>query len=354
MREHRWETREPVSFEALLRQCRRLREAGVPVRSADQVGACYFEEFWVDRLEDICRLDPWPIDEVTLIEIHEAWAGDFFVLAGRHHELYREHASMEAYLSISHPWRIPLPGDLTAHHREAMFWVGFRDTHGFIRIRLVPTEILTPGEGGQDSRRDVWVNERAEALAAALDALDMPLFVDWSEGAPTVGSAEPGCRISGSWPDAFGPCQFEYVIEDRYALLVPAARLVERLGARPAVLRTYLSGWPPDALAAFRALQPTAKLLYRGFVHAGLSDLPDIADAVAPRGRVVATLGELSTAGMLENGRDAYAVIGAVGSQKGFTLEVRLNRLPLSRAETESWLEALIAAPVSYAPLSGY
>jgi hypothetical protein len=120
------------------------------------------------------------------------------------------------------------------------------------------------------------------------------------------------------------------------------------------VLRTYLSGWPPDALAAFRALQPTAKLLYRGFVHAGLSDLPDIADAVAPRGRVVATLGELSTAGMLENGRDAYAVIGAVGSQKGFTLEVRLNRLPLSRAETESWLEALIAAPVSYAPLSGY
>jgi hypothetical protein len=219
---------------------------------------------------------------------------------------------------------------------------------------VVPKEILTPGEGGQDSRRDLWVNERAEALAAALDALEMPLFVDWSEGAPTVGSAEPGCRISGSWPDAFGPCQFEYVIEDRYALLVPAARLVERLGARPAVLRTFLSGWPPDALAAFRALQPSAKLLHRGFVHAGLEDLSAIADAVAPRGRVVATLGELSTAGMLPDGRDAYAVIGAVGSHTGFTFEVRLNRLPLSRAETESWLESLIGAPVSYAPLSGY
>ncbi|MFZ5875999.1 MAG: hypothetical protein ACOYXU_06270 [Nitrospirota bacterium] len=354
MREHRWETRESVGFDELLRRCRRLRDAGVPVRSADHVGACYVEEFWVDRVGDIRRLDSWPIDEVTLIEIDDAWAGDLFVVAGRHHELYRQRASMEAYLSISHPWRIPLAVDLAAHQREAMFWVGFRDTHGFIRIRLIPTDILTPGEGERDPRRDQWVSERADALAAALDALDLSLFVDWSEGAPMVGSAEPGCRIAGSWPDAFGPCQFEYVLEDRYALLVPAARLVDRLGARPAVLRTYLSGWPPDALAAFRALQPTATLLYRGFVHASLDDLPDIADAVAPRGRVVATLGEFSTAGMIPHGRDAYAVIGAVGSHSGFTFEVRLNRLPLSRGDTEGWLEDLIGAPVSYAPLGGY
>jgi hypothetical protein len=351
MREHRWETREPVEFDDLLRLCRRLRDAGVAVRPADQVGACYFEEFWVDRLEELRRLEPWPIDEVTLIEIDEAWAGDFFVLAGRHHELYRERASMEAYLSISHPWRIPLAGELTAHHREAMFWVGFRDTHGFIRIRLVPTEILTPGEGGQDARRDHWVTERADALAAALEALELPLFVDWSEGAPMVGSAEPGCRISGSWPDAFGPCQFEYVIEDRYALLVPAARLVERLGTRPAVLRTYLSGWPEGALAAFRALQPTTKLLHRGFVHATLNDLPAIADVIAPRGRVLATLGEFSTAGMIPDGREAYAVIGAIGGHDGFAVEMRLNRLPLSRGDTEVWLESLVGAPVAYAPL---
>ncbi|MFZ5861532.1 MAG: hypothetical protein ACOYXR_01585 [Nitrospirota bacterium] len=354
MREHRWETREPVGFDDLLRLCGRLRNAGVPVRAPDQVGACYFEEFWVDRLEDLRRLDPWPIDEVTLIEIDEAWSGDLFVLAGRHHELYRERASMEAYLSISHPWRIPIVGDLSAHHREAMFWVGFRDTHGFIRIRLVPTEILTPGEGGQDARRERWVTERAEALAAALEALDLPLFVDWSEGAPMVGSAEPGCRISGSWPDAFGPCQFEYVIEDRYALLVPTARLVERLGVQPAVLRTYLSGWPTDALSAFHALQPATKLLHRGFVHASLNDLPAIADAVSPRGRVVATLGEFPTASLLPGGHDAYTVLGAVGAHDGFTLEMRLNRLPLSKGDTEAWLEGLVGLSVIYSPLGGY
>ncbi|HET8761438.1 MAG TPA: hypothetical protein VFN94_10230, partial [Nitrospiria bacterium] len=210
MREHRWETRTPIGFDDVLALCRRLEGLGLPVRPADRVGACYFEECWVDRLEDIGRLDAWPIDEVTLIEVDDTWTGDFFVLAGRHHELYRERASMEAYLSLSHPWRIPLDGDLTAHHRDAMFWIGFRDTHGFIRVRVVPREIIAPREGEQDARRDEWVRERAEAFTAALEALGLPLFVDWSEGMPTVGSAEPGCRISGSWPDAFGPCQFEY------------------------------------------------------------------------------------------------------------------------------------------------
>jgi hypothetical protein len=324
------------------------------LRPADRVGACYFEEFWVDRLDEIERLDPWPIEEATVIEVDETWAGDFFVLAGRHHELYRERASMEAYLSVSHPWRIPHTEEPAAHAREAMFWLGFRDTHGFIRVRVVPTEIVAPGEGEQDARRDQWVRERADAFAAAIDALELPLFVDWSDGVPAVGSAEPGCRIAGSWPDAFGPCQFEYVVADRYELLVPAARLVERLGTHPAVLRTFLSGWSPNALEALHRLQPAAKLLHRGFVHASLSDLPAVAAAIAPRGRALATLCEFATTDVTPEGRDAYAIIGVIAAAEGFTVEVRVNRMPVPVGEMDAWIEGLIGARVVYAPLASY
>jgi hypothetical protein len=354
MREHRWETRGLLTFDEVLRLIGRLEGLGLPVRPVDRLGACYFEEFWVDRLDEIRRLDSWPIEEVTLIESDDPWSGDFFVLAGQHHELYREHAAMEAYLSLSHPWRIPNHAKFSLHQYEAMCWIGFRDTHGFIRVRVVPTEIITPGEGKLDSRRDHWVSERAEAFALAIEALELPLFVDWSEGLPMVGSAEPGCRISGSWPDAFGPCQFEYVVMDRYELLVPATRLVERLGIRNAELRTYLSGWSPDALAVFHRLQPASKLLYRGFVHAPLTALPAIASAVAPRGRVLATLCEFRTPDLLPKADEAYAVIGAIGAREGFTIEIRLNRKPLPASQTEPWIEALIGVPVGYAPLGLY
>lgn len=308
----------------------------------------------MDRLDEISRLDSWSIEEFTLIEVAEDWSGDFFVLAGRHHELYRTHTTMEAYLSLSHPWRIPGHGNLALHEREAMCWIGFRDTHGFLRVRVVPTEIVTPGEGDQDPRRDQWVSERADAFSAAIEALEVPLFVDWSEGVPMVGSAEPGCRIAGSWPDAFGPCQFEYVVLDRYELLVPAARLVDRLGVSPATLRSFLSGWSPEALAEFRRLQPAAKLLYRGFVHAPLADLAAIAEAVAPRGRALATLCEFRSPDLLPGAREAYAVIGAIGSCEGFTVEIRLNRMPLPADRTGAWLAELVGVPVEYTPLSLY
>ncbi|MEW6683286.1 MAG: hypothetical protein AB1451_10260 [Nitrospirota bacterium] len=354
MREHRWETQASLRFDEVVRLCRRLEAARLPMRSVDRLGACYFEEFWVDRLDEITRLDPWPIEEITLIESDETWSGDFFVLAGQHHERYREHVTMEAYLSLSHPWRIPSHVRVVLHEREAMCWIGFRDTHGFIRVRVVPTEIVTPGEGEVDVRRDQWVSERADAFAVAIEALELPLFVDWSEGLPMVGSAEPGCRIAGSWPDAFGPCQFEYVVLDRYQLLVPAARLVERLGPRPAGLRTFLSGWSHEALAAFHQLQPASKLLYRGFVHARLADLSAIADAVAPRGRALTTLCEFRTLELLPQAHEAYAVVGAIGDREGFTLEIRLNRRPLPANQTSAWLEALLGVPVVYTPLGLY
>lgn len=352
MREHRWETARGLGFEDVLRLCDRLQASGVGVRPPDRLGACYFEEFWVERLDELARLSPWPIEEVTLIELDPSWAGDFFLLAGRHHEVFRERASTDAYLSLSHPWLIPHDARLALHQHQAMFWIGFRDTHGFLRVRVVPREILTPGEN--DARRDRWVSERAEALTAAIEALDLPLFVDWSEGVPMVGSAEPGCRISGAWPDAFGPCQFEYVVLDPYEVLVPAARLVQRRGVRPAELRTFLSGWSSDVLATFHELQPTTKLLYRGFVHARLVDVPSIAAAIAPRGRALATLCEFRTCELLPEGQDAYAVVGAIGEGDRFTIEVRLNRRPLPTSETEEWIAALVGAPVVYAPLPLY
>ena len=228
MREHRWETRTAVKFREILLLCDRLTARGFRVRPPDQVGACYFEEFRVAQVDELKALDPWPIEEVTLIEVNERWDGDFFVLAGQHHELFREHPTMEAYVSLSHPWRIPADAANGLHAPEAMSWIGFRDTHGFIRGRVVPRVIVTPGESLDEAERDRWVSERADAWNVAIEALELPLFVDWSYGMPVVASADPDCRMSASWPDAFGPCQFEYVVLDRYELLLPAARLVGR------------------------------------------------------------------------------------------------------------------------------
>jgi hypothetical protein len=343
-----------MGFEGVVRLCQALRRMGLPVRGRRQEGACYVEEFWVERLDELERLDAWVIDEVTLIQVNPSWTGDFFVLAGEHHELYRQRPAMEAYLSLSHPWRVPSAVNLSLHQVEAMFWIGFRNTHGFIRVRVIPGEIITPGETRGDDRRGAWVTERADAFTAALDVLDLPLFVDWSEGTPTVASTEPGCRIAGSWPDAFGPCQFEYVVADRYELLVPAARLIERLGVRPATLRTFLSGWPRSVLAEFHRLQPGSRLLYRGFLQASLDDVPEIVKAIAPHGRVLVTLCEFRTGEVLRTAEESYAVVGVIGSAMGYTIEMRLNRAPLPEHEMEEWLERLIGVPMGYAPLGLY
>jgi hypothetical protein len=144
------------------------------------------------------------------------------------------------------------------------------------------------------------------------------------------------------------------VVLDRYELLIPAARLVERLGPRPAVLRTFLSGWSRDALAAFHRLQPASTFLYRGFVHAPLADLPAITAAVAPQGRALATLCEFRTADLLPQGLESYAVVGVIGDRDGFTIEIRLNRRPLPDHQTEAWIEELVGGPVAYRPLGLY
>lgn len=354
MRERRWESQAAISFEQVVAFCRSLTERGLEVKGIDKEVSCYFEELWIHTLDEIDRLEAWPVDEVTLVQVNDRWEGDFFVLAATHYDLFRRHRSLEAYLSLSHPWAAPSELKVRLHRPEAMFWIGFRQDHGFIRVRLAPIEIITPGERRGDQRRFSWMSERASFFAAAVEGLELPLFVEWEKGSLSISSEDPAWPISCSWPDAFGPCQFEQIVSDPYQLLVPAARLISKRGARPATIRTFFSGFPPEVLEAFHRLQPTSRLLYRGYIHAPLKDLPKIIEAIGPSGKVLANLCEFRTGQILPEGEEAYAVAGVVGGRSGFKIEIRLNRAPLPEERMEAWLQHLTGIPMRYAPLSLY
>jgi len=354
MRERRWESQATIDFEEVIAFCRSLRERGLEVKGIDKQVACYFEEFWINSLDEIDRLESWPVDEVTLVQVNDRWEGDFFVLAGSHYDLFRQHLSMEAYLSLSQPWQAPAELKVKLHQPESMFWIGFRQDHGFIRVRLIPNEIITPGERRGDQRRFSWMNERATLFAAAVEVLDLPLFVEWERGALSISSEDSSSPVSCSWPDAFGPCQFEQIVVDPYELLVPAARFVSKMGSRPATVRTFFSGFSKGVLEAFHRLQPTSRFLYRGYVHAPLKDLSKIVKAIEPNGRVLANLCEFRTGQILSEGEEAYAVIGVIGGESGFKIEIRLNRAPLPEEQMEGWLQRLMGMEMRYAPLSLY
>lgn len=361
MRERRWESREFIRFDEVIALSDRLKGRGLTVKEFHREAACYIEEFRVSRLDEIDRLDAWNIDELTLVQINDRWQGDFFLLAGKHHDLYRQYPRMEAYLSLSHPWRISDDLKLRMHQSEAMFWIGFRDTHGFIRVRVIPAEIITPGERRGEAKRLTWMTERASAFSEAIQALDLPLFVEWQKGAllispeESASAASPASSaVSCSWPDAFGPCQFEYIVSDRYELLVPAARFISKVGIQPAVVRTFLSGFPHEILNEFHQLQPESRMLYRGYLHAPLNDLPEVVQAMAPNGRALVNFCEFPTRPFLPEGEASDAVIGVIGSEPGFKIEVRLNRAPLPEGEMEAWLEKLTGLPMSYSPLALY
>ncbi|HZR47687.1 MAG TPA: hypothetical protein VFA47_13335 [Candidatus Manganitrophaceae bacterium] len=354
MRERRWESQGFIHFDEVAVLARRLKERGLDVKDFRREAACYIEEFRIARLDEIDRLGAWNIDELTLVQINDRWEGDFFILAGKHHDLYRQHPRMEGYLSLSHPWRIPDALNLRLHQPESMFWIGFRDTHGFIRVRVIPGEIITPGERRGEGRRLAWMTERASAFSEAIQALDLPLFVEWEKGSLTISPEEETSAVSLSWPDAFGPCQFEYIVSDRYELLVPAARFISKVGSRPAVIRTFLSGFPKEILEEFHSLQPESKMLYRGYIHAPLNDLPEVVQAMVPSGRALVNLSEFGTGTLLPQGEESYAVVGVIGSESGFKIEIRLNRAPLPEAEMEEWLNDLIGLPMGYAPLALY
>jgi hypothetical protein len=354
MRERRWESQGFIRFDEVVVLAQHLKEQGLDVKDFRQEAACYIEEFWVGRLDEIDRLNAWNIDEITLVQINERWEGDFFILAGKHHDLYRQYPRMEGYLSLSHPWRIPDELKVRLHQPESMFWIGFRDTHGFIRVRVIPNEIITPGERREEDRRVAWMTERASAFSEAIQALDLPLFVEWEKRSLRISAEEDASAVSLSWPDAFGPCQFEYIVSDRYELLVPSARFVSKVGVAPAMIRTFLSGFPKEVLDEFHRLQPESKMLYRGYIHAPLNDLPAVVEAMAPNGRALVNLCEFGSRTILPQGEESSVVVGVIGCESGFKIEVRLNRAPLPEEEMEEWLNALIGRPMAYAPLALY
>lgn len=353
MQERRWESKTPIGFDDVGTLYNRLASMGLKVRDRHQVMACYIEAFSVNELDEIRRLNPWPIEEITLVQTQEGWCGDFFLLAGRHHDLFRQHHRMESYLSLRHPWRIP--NHLVHHHKEALFWIGFRDTHGFIRVRLLPKEIITPGETRGDHNSQSWLGERAQCFSEAVSVLALPLIVDWEDEHLSVSAKKKDSAVSLSWPDAFGACQFEYVVSDRYTLLVPAAQLISKLGVQPATVNTFISGFSQEKMSLFHQLQPQAQMLYRAYIHACLNDLPQIVDALSEnKGRALINLCEFESEQILLEGTKAFTVIGVIGDASGYNIEVRFNRAPLPEERMDGWLHNLTGLPVVYSPLPVY
>ena len=70
--------------------------------------------------------------------------------------------------------------------------------------------------------------------------------------------------------------------------------------------------------------------------------------------QVIRTKMHFSTMIMLPEGEEASAIIGLVGSDTGFGVEIRLNKAPLNENAMAAWLERLIGYPVGYAPLPAF
>ncbi len=157
-----------------------------------------------------------------------------------------------------------------------------------------------------------------------------------------------------SWPDAFGPCQFELNSPDVFEFLVPASQLAATYHGRPATVRTYLTGFSEKELRDFQSLKENKRSVYRCSAHNAFKDIPDILGILDRSGRLYSTLCEFQTETVLPKGKDVAAIIGIVATQGQFRIEVRLSQSPLIREETTEWLDGLLGVPVGYAPLSAF
>jgi len=350
MRERRWESRSALTFPDVLALGDRLASLGLKPATPEKEIICYIEEWPVPAPKAIARLEQWTTEEVTLVHVHDGWKGDFFLLAGGYHTVYQRHQSVGTYCSIGHPWKIS--EKLRTLHPVAMFWLGFRHAHSFIRVRLHTTEVVAPRETRADDRRDLWVDERRRGFVSAIEVLNLPIEPAVERGSlvlrPFVGKVPFFC----SWPDAFGPSQFEFNSPDAFEFLVPAGRLAATYGGEPAAVRAYLTGFSESELEEFQAVCAGARYAYRCSAHCPLGDLPDMLQAIAPAGRLYATLCEFQTQCLLPDGADAWAIVGAMGVEGGgFQIEVRLNRAPLPEHEMTGWVETLLGLPATYSPL---
>lgn len=352
MRERRWETPSPLTFDQVLAVGERLAALGLrPAVPAKDI-ICYVEEWTVESPEDFDQLDPWATEDVTLVHVRERWRGDFFLLAGAYHTTYQRHQDTGTYCSISHPWRVREV--LRLHEQRSMVWLGFRHAHSFLRVRLQTGEVIPPGETRGDVQRAQWVEERRAAFLEAITLLELPIETSVEKGSVVLRPADPSVPFFCSWPDAFGPCQFEYNTVDAYEFLVPASKLAATYAPEPAGVRAYLTGFSEAALEEFQAIDPAARFAYRCSVHCPLDDLPELRDAIEPDGRLYATLCEFQTSALIPEGEDASAILGIVGDRAGFQIEARLNRAPLKEELMSGWLERVIGHPVVYAPLPAF
>ena len=352
MRERRWETRAPMTFAEVLAVGERLAALGLkPAVPAKDV-ICYVEEWTVDSPEDFDGLDAWSTEDVTLVHVRDEWRGDFFLLAGAYHTTYQRYQDVGTYCSISHPWRIREP--MRLHDNRGMLWLGFRHAHSFLRIRLQTGEVVTPGETREDARRLQWLEERRTAFLEAITAVGLPIESAIEKQQLVLHPIDPSVPFFCSWPDAFGPCQFEYNTADAYEFLVPASQLAATYAPESAAPRAYLTGFSEEALGEFAAIEPVARFAYRCSVHCPLDDLPEVRSAIEPDGRLYSTLCEFQTQEPIPEGDDASAIVGIVGSREGFLIEARLNRAPLKEELMAGWLERLVGQPMAYAPLPAF
>ena len=352
MREQRWESQNCILFQDLSPILSKLENLGLPVADLSRESICYVEDFAIQDLADIDQLDNWPIEDLTLIHVLEEWQGDFFLLAGRFHALYQKYQSINTYCSLSHPWQ--LSGHYATLYPQAMLWTGFRHTHSFIRVRLHTTNVVTPGESWAHEQRLVWIDERIQAFQAAIEVLDLPIDVMQERDMVRLNTRRQETPFFCSWPDAFGPCQFEFNSSDPFEFLVSATQLASTIGTTPVTSRVYLTGFSAQILEEFGKIEPSARQVYRCSLHTPLNDLPHILSILSKGGRLYSSLCEFQTKQLLPDNPDASAIIGIMGNQEGFKLEVRFNVMPLEQSHMLSWLQDLLGVPVAYAPLSPF
>lgn len=359
MRERRWESKATLTERDWRNVGDRLGRLGLalPAPSKELIG--YVEEWTVAAPDEIDRLSAWHIEDVTLIQIHENWSGDFYLLAGGYQALYRQLHAHGAYCSVSHPFALDVgaaKGSWRLHHPRAFLWVGFRDTHAFIRVRLQTNEVITPGETRADDQRNRWLEERQLAFESAISTLELPIDVSVDKGRVVLRTEREEAALLCSWPDAFGPCQFEYNINDPLDLLVRAGRLAATCPA-PAQVRAYLTGFDRRALAHIQAAMEPTRSAYRCSVHCRVDELQELLKLIAPDGRLYATLCEFQSAALLPDAPDAdksWVIFGMIGQHGRVRVELRLNRAPLPEARMAGWLEELVGLPVVYAPLPAF
>ena len=349
MREHRWESVSALSFTDILSVAEKLRQAGLTSIQPEKEMITYLEEWEVADHEEIRRLDPWPTEDVTLLHVFNQWKGDFFLLAGRYHTIFRRHQTVNTYCSVAHPWRIGHP--LATLQPVASLWVGFRHTHGFIRIRLHTMDIIAPGETVESPREHFWLKDRQEGFRTAIDLLQLPIAAKIDHHKVTLQTSRNDTPLFCSWPDAFGPCQFELNSPDPFEFLVPASQLAATNSNPAEQVRVYLTGFPTQALSDFKPLQADSRLMYRCSLHCELREIPEIFSLLNSQGRLYGSLAEFQTSASLPKGIDAAAIVGLVGSEGQFRLEVRLNQYPLSHEKTEQWLQELLGYNLVYSPL---